>query len=188
MIVRHSTDEFCPGVQIVRRGRARVFMCSPEGKQLTLQRITDNEPFVIGVSCMLNKTIFDVSLETETECEIAVISREICRRLFDANPAVRNACIGIIAQRFSKTMRVLGSVTFLSMRSRLAGALIEQSVLAGSPVFEATHAGIAADIGSVREVVTKVLRKFQAEGFVTLLRGKIRIEDMQALENIRGDQ
>ncbi len=125
---------------------------------------------------------------TETECEIVLIPRDICRQLFDSNQEVRKACMEIIAIRFSKTMRVLGSVAFLSMRSRLAGTLIEQSVLAGSPVFTATHASIAADIGSVREVVTKVLRKLQAEGIVTLLRGKIKIDDLEALERIRGDQ
>jgi CRP/FNR family transcriptional regulator len=84
-------------------------------------------------------------------------------------------------------MRTLEAIAFTSTRSRLANALIEQSFLSGSSLLKVTHAGIAADLGAKREVVTRLLHQFQNDGFVTLRKQSIKIDDLQALMNIRGD-
>ena len=175
-----------PGVQIVKHGRVRAFISSPEGKQLTLQRMGDNQLFAIGLSCVFDDAIFDVSLETEMQSEMVLIPRSVCKRLFDANYKAKTSMTKIITSRFATTMRILEAVTFASTKSRLANALIEQSSLAGSFVFKATHARMAADIGSTREVVTRLLNQFQIDGFLTLLRGQIQIDDRQALVDMRG--
>ncbi len=175
-----------PGVQIVKHGRVRAFISSPEGKQLTLQRMGDNQLFAIGLSCVFDDAIFDVSLETEMQSEMVLIPRSVCKRLFDTNHNAKSAMTNIITSRFATTMRILEAVTFASTKSRLANALIEQSSLAGSFVFKATHASMAADIGSTREVVTRLLNQFQINGLLTLLRGKIQIDDRQALIDMRG--
>ncbi|MDR1669818.1 MAG: Crp/Fnr family transcriptional regulator, partial [Oscillospiraceae bacterium] len=181
------TDESSPGIQIVKQGRARVFINSRDGKQLTLQRILENELSVIGVSCVLDNVIFNVSLETETACEVALIPRVICKQLFSKNIAVKDSVIDMITVKFSQTMRILETVTFSSMGSRLANALIEQSSFAGSEIFTVTHESIAADLGTAREVVTRLLNQFQTDGLVKLLRGKIEINNMQALAAMRGE-
>ncbi len=186
-LLHNCTDVNSPGIQIVRRGSARVFISSPDGKQLTLQRIGDNNLFAIGVTCVLNNTIFDVSLETETRCEVLLIPRAICKKLFDANMLVKNSTIDLILSRFANTMRILEAVAFTSTRSRVANALIEQSFLAESSVMKVTHAGIAADIGTTREVVTRILHQFQGNGLVTLQPRIIQINNKQALIDIRGD-
>lgn len=186
-LIHHCTDINSPGVQIVRHGRARVFISSPDGKQLTLQRIGDNQLFVIGVSCLLNNVIFDVSLETETQCEVVLIPRAVCKKLFDANVVVRSASIDLLSSKFATTMRILEAIAFTSTSSRLANALIEQSFLAESSVIRVTHASIAADLGTTREVVTRILHQFQKDGLVTLQQREIRIDNKQALIDKRGD-
>ncbi len=183
----HSTDSLSPGIRIVKRGRLRVYISSADGKQYTIQRISDNEIFSIGMSCVLNNIIMDVDLETESECEILLIPRALCRRLFDLNPAVKQATIEIISERFSVTMRILESVVFSSMKNRIANALVEQSVLEGAAVINVTHANIAADIGTLREVVTRRLKQFQDDGLITMGRGHITINNMQALIELRGE-
>jgi CRP/FNR family transcriptional regulator len=186
-ILQNSTDEYSPGVQIVVRGRARAFISSPDGKQLTLKHYLESENFVIGISCVLGDYTCDVSVETETECEVLLIPRSVFVPLFDANPAVRAASMAMLGAKLSKTIHALEALTFSGMKSRLAHMLLEQSVLAGSAVFKVTHADIAADIGTVREVVTRLLKRFQTEGLLTLYRGRIRLDDIPALMNIRGD-
>jgi CRP/FNR family transcriptional regulator len=186
-LIHNCTDTNSPGVQVVRRGRARVFISSPEGKQLTLQRIGDNQLFAIGVSCMLNDTIFEVSLETETQCEIVLIPRSLFKKLFDANVTVRNSVVEMLASKFAKTMRILEAIAFTSTKNRIANALIENSFLSGSPVVNTTHASIASDLGTTREVVTRILHQFQDDGLVKLQQKEIRIVNKSALMAIRGD-
>ena len=187
VFIHHCTDTSSPGIQIIRRGRARVFISSPDGKQLTLHRIEDPpQPFAIGVTCVLANTICDVSLETETQCEVLMIPRATCKKLFDTNLRVKAATIDLLSSRFARTMRVLEASTFTGTRSRVANSLIEQSFLAGSSAVNVTHANIAADLGSTREVVTRILNQFQAEGLVTLRQKTIQINNKQALIDIRG--
>jgi CRP/FNR family transcriptional regulator len=186
-ILQHSTDEYSPGVQIVVSGRARAFISSPDGKQLTLKHYIDSEYFVIGISCVFGDYTCDVSVETETECEVLMIPRSAFMPLFDSNLAVRAASMEMLGLKLSRIIHSLEAFTFSGMKSRLANMLIEQSVLAGSPVFKTTHADIAADIGTVREVVTRLLKRFQTEGLLTLYRGKIRLDNIPALMDIRGD-
>jgi CRP/FNR family transcriptional regulator len=186
-LIHNCTDSNSPGVQIIRRGRARVFISSPDGKQLTLQRIGDNQLFAIGVSCLLNNTIFDVSLETETRCEVILIPRTACKKIFDTNAMIKSSLIDILSSRFAHTMRILEAIAFTSTKSRLANALIEHSFLAESSVINTTHASIAADLGTTREVVTRLLHQFQNDGFVTLQQREIRVDNKRALIDIRGD-
>ncbi len=186
-LIHHCTDANSPGIQIVRRGRARVFISSPDGKQLTLQRIEPHQLFAIGVSCVLTDTIFDVSLETETQCEVLLIPRATCKNLFDTNLLVKTATLDILSSKFAAIMRILEAIAFTSTRSRLANTLIEHSFLAGSPVINVTHASIAADLGTTREVVTRLLNRFQNDGLVRLRPKIIQIDDQPALMAIRGE-
>ncbi|MDR1755036.1 MAG: Crp/Fnr family transcriptional regulator [Eubacterium sp.] len=186
-LIHRCTDVNSPGIQIIRHGKARVFISSPDGKQLTLQRIGDYQLFVIGISCLLNETIFDVSLETETQCEVLLIPRVLCKKLFDSNVMAKSIAIDILVSSFAKTMRILEAIAFTSTRSRVANALIEQSFLSGSSVINVTHASIAADLGTTREVVTRILNQFKDDGLVTLQKQKIQIDKKQELINIQGD-
>jgi CRP-like cAMP-binding protein len=95
--------------------------------------------------------------------------------------------MAMLGSKLSKTIHALEALTFSGMKSRLANMLLEQSMLAGSTVFKITHADIAADIGTVREVVTRLLKRFQTDGLLTIYRGRIKLDNIPALMNIRGD-
>ena len=171
----------CSDVEIITSGRARVYISSPDGKEITLYRILDSDFCMMSVACMLHGINFGISLETETDCEILRIPSEIYRQLLDTNPAVKSFTLELVSSRFSDVMWLLEQLVFSNMGKRLAGALIEQSVLAGSTVLDITHERIAADLGTAREVVTRLLKQFQLDGWVSLSRGRIEITDEKAL-------
>ncbi len=182
--LEHSMNEYSPGVQIIKRGKARVFIGSQHGKQLTLQQIPDKQNYAFGFSCVLPHVAFNINLETETRCEIVLIPRVVCMKLFNSNLAVKDTVLRILANRLSKTMRILENVAFQGARSRLASALVARSESAESLVIQVTHARLAADTGTLREAVTRQLEKLQLAGAVTLRRGKIEIHDIQVLRNM----
>ena len=171
----------CSGVEIVKSGRARVYISSPDGRQITLYRILDSDFCMMSIACMLNNINFGISLETETECEIAIIPQEIYEHLFNTNAAVKNFTLELIASKFTDVMWLLEQLVFSNMGKRLANALIEQSVLDGTLMLDTTHEKIAADLGTSREVVTRLLKQFRLDGLVSLSRGKIKITDDKAL-------
>ena len=176
----HGGDE-CSGVKIVKSGRARVFINSPNGKEMTLYRLYDNDFCMMSVACMLRNINFKFNLETETDCEIAHIPRQSYKRLLDENPAVKNFTLELMASKFTDVMWLFEQMVFSTNEERLANELVEQIAVGGSYVIEITHEKIAADLGTAREVVTRMLKRFQNEGLVSLSRGKIEILNEKAL-------
>ena len=184
--ILNATSEDCPGLQVLMRGTVRVFISSHDGKQLTLQRTIEGQAFSIGQSCVLDRAIYEIGLVTETECEFALIPRDVCIELYNANIGVMKVFADEIARDFSKVISVLEFVAFSGMKQRLANALVERSLLAGALSFRATHSSIAADIGSMRETVSRGLYEFRRRGWVELQKGMVTINDVQALIALRG--
>ena len=73
-----------------------------------------------------------------------------------------------------------------SFDKRLAGFLLEESAIEGTKVLKITHDTIAGHMGTAREVVTRMLRYFQAEGMVKLSRGVVEIMDEEKLAELSG--
>jgi CRP/FNR family transcriptional regulator len=87
-----------------------------------------------------------------------------------------------MASRFSDVMWIMEQILFMSFDQRLAIFLIEQSAIQESDDIHITHENIAKNMGSAREVVTRMLNYFQDEGIVELHRGGIKIIDRKRLE------
>ena len=91
-----------------------------------------------------------------------------------------------MAARFSEVMWLLEQILWKRFDHRLAGFLLEESVLEGTDVLKITHETISNHLGNPREVVTRMLRYFQSEGLVKLTRGTVEITDRAAMRKQYG--
>jgi CRP/FNR family transcriptional regulator len=91
---------------------------------------------------------------------------------------------GIALDRFSDIMWTLQQVLFFSVDRRIAGFLLREADKSGGDVVKATHEQIATSIGSAREVVSRMLKRFADDGIIKLSRGSIEILDRESLEDI----
>lgn len=185
-VLFHGGGE-CTGVEIVKSGQARVYINSKEGKELTLYRLLEGDVCVMSAACMIKSINFGISLLAEEDSEIAIIPRKIYQQLNDRNIYVKNFTLEIIASKFSDVMWLLEQFVFSNMGQRLAGALIEQSVLCGSKTLLITHEKLAFDLGTAREVVTRLLKQFQVDELISFSRGRIEILNEKELRQRSGD-
>jgi CRP/FNR family transcriptional regulator len=81
-------------------------------------------------------------------------------------------------------MWVVQQIVFMSFDKRLAIYLLDQSAIAQSDALDVTHEVIARDLGTAREVVTRMLNRFQEEKLVTLFRGGITLVDRDGLNDL----
>ncbi|MEG0339136.1 MAG: Crp/Fnr family transcriptional regulator [Oscillospiraceae bacterium] len=179
-ILYHDGSE-CAGVEIIKSGRARVYISSKDGKEITLYRILANEVCMMSAACMIKNINFGISIETEADSEIAIIPRNIYQKLNDENMFVKNFTLEMVAEKFSDVIWLLEQFVFSNMGQRLSCELISQSELCESKILNITHEKIAVDLGTAREVVTRLLKQFQTDNLVSLSRGKIEILDDTAL-------
>ena len=174
----------CAGVQIIGSGRARVFITSPGGGDITLFRLLDGDVSILSAACMLNGMDIELDMEMETDCEIYTIPKKVYRKLYDENGAVKDYTMEMISEKFSDIMWLFNQFVFSNVASRIAGALLEHRALEGGDELKITHEDIAKDAGTAREVVTRILKQFQKDGLVRLTRGRIEILDVPGLERI----
>ena len=174
----------CAGVQIIESGRARVFITSPNGGDITLFRLMAGDVSILSAACMLNGMDVELDMEMETDCVVYTIPKKVYKRLYDENGAVKDYTMEMVSEKFSDMMWLFNQFVFSNVASRLAGVLLEHRAMAGSDEFPVTHEALARDAGTAREVVSRLLKQFQTEGLVRLSRGKVEILDAGKLGQI----
>lgn len=177
-------SESCFGIIFVKKGSLRVHIISEDGRDVTLYRIKEGEMCMLSSSCVLDAITFEVHIEAEKNTEIINIPSNIFKRIMEENIYVKAFMYEGIAARFSDVMWIMQQILFAGIDNRIAVFLIKESEEIGKDKIKITHEQLAKYIGSAREVVSRMLKYFEQEGFVSLGRGSIEILKKGELINI----
>ena len=177
----HEGGLGCTGLLIVESGQLRAFILSPDGQEISIYRLLEGDICLLSASCILRSIQFEVSIEAEKDSRLWIVPAELYHRLMEESTPLANFTNELMASRFSEVMWLMEQILWNSMDQRLAGYLLERSALDGTDTLTITHEQIARDLGTAREVVTRMLRYFKNEGFVQLSRGTVSITDPAGL-------
>lgn len=139
---------------------------------------------MLSASCVLESITFDVFVDAEEDSDCYVIGGPAFAALSGRVPDIRIFALETAVGRFSDVMWVMQQILFMSMDKRLAIFLLDESARTGVDTITLTHGQIARYIGSAREVVSRMLKYFAAEGIVEVSRGDIRILDRKRLREL----
>jgi len=159
-------------------GAVRMQLVAANGRVVTLLRIADDEPCVLTTSCLFSHRPYPVEGITEGEVVALTLPNAAFDSLFAGSPPFREAVLRAFSERVGEIIVAMESSLFESIPARLARALVA-SAKEGS--VRLTHADLAAEIGSAREVVSRQLARFAERGWIALHRGTIEIRDTAAL-------
>ena len=177
-------DMECAGVLIMKSGSIRVYITSEEGREITLYLLEAGDICIFSASCVLESIDFDVSIDAKSDCDILQINSSVFSSISSKNVYVELFSYKLATERFSDVMWAMQQILFTSFDKRLARFLIEESERSDSPDISMTHEQIAKYLGSAREVVSKMLKYFSLEGYVSLSRGGIHILNKNALAKL----
>ena len=179
----HDGSE-CSGVILVRSGSLRLYIMSEDGKDITLYRLHKGDMCMLSASCVLQTITFDVFVDAEEDSECCIISGSAFAEVSARNPKIKIFALETAVSRFSDVMWVMQQILFMSMDKRLAIFLTDESARTKSDTVALTHEQIARYIGSARELVSRMLKYFSAEGIVEASRGGIKILDKVRLRRL----
>lgn len=165
---------------LVRSGVLRVYKTGENGREITLYGVGPGECCTVNVLCLLSGRPSPAAAAAETAVEAVIYPRSLFLRWMAEHEAMRAYVFGILADKVGDMMALIEEVAFQRMDRRLAAYLVERGSAAGSAL-ECTHETVAADLGTAREVVSRLLKSFEQRGLVSLGRGRIRIEDPTSL-------
>lgn len=172
----------CTGMIIVRSGCLRAYMLSEEGREITLYRLRPGEICMLSASCVLQTITFDVFVDAEEDSQCYLINGPFFKALSERNLLVKNYALETAVGRFSDVMWIMQEILFMSMDRRVAKFLLEEA--GADDTVRLTHEQIARYMGTAREVISRMVKYFAAEGMVISSRGLIRISDREKLQRL----
>ncbi|MBK7327458.1 MAG: Crp/Fnr family transcriptional regulator [Propionivibrio sp.] len=171
----------CNGFPLLLSGTIKVVKSMPAGREMLLYRIEPGGSCVITSSCLLGHMPYSARGIAETALQIAILPKQLFERLIARDAAFRDFVFHLLADRIAELMQLVEEVAFHRLDQRLAKLLLGKS----EPI-QATHQGLADELGSVREIVSRLLKGFAAQGFVSIGRERISLLDRDGLKQLAG--
>ena len=173
--VLFSERDACKGFPLVLEGEVRVSRASADGRALELYRVGPGELCLVSSACLFRTEPMMANGVATRPTTLLLIPPEAFRSWLDS-PGFRNLVLGLFAERMADLTSLVDAIAFQHLDQRLAAAL-----LGHGRELAVTHQALAQELGTVREIVTRLLRRFEREGWVELSRERIRILDSAAL-------
>lgn len=182
-IISHGRHD-CLGIFVIINGDIRAYMNHNSGKEITLYHLYDHDTALFTASCMMIDINFDIYMEAESKVKAILIPKNVYQELSKHSTTLSEYNNSLLSSRFSDIMWILEQVVFHTLDKRLAYYLLEQINSTGSNHLVLTHEKIANDLGTAREVISRMLKYFHQEKILSIKRNLIIIEDENKLEEI----
>lgn len=175
--------DMCSNLALVGDGVIRVFKVGETGREITLYNVYSGEVCLLNVSCLLSGLPSPASARVESDVEALVVPAPVFQKWMATSATVREYIFGVVASRFAAVTSLIEEVAFRKMDQRLSAYLAQRFGSDGSAQRELTitHEQIAADLGTAREVVSRLLKELERQNVVRLQRGRIILESADGL-------
>lgn len=170
----------CQGFPLLVEGSIKVVKLAASGRELMLYRVQPGGSCIISTSCLLGHTDYNARGIAETPLTLLVLPLPEFSRLIVEHAPFRDFVFHLFTDRIAELMQLVEEVAFARLDQRLAKLLLARQ----SDVINATHQQLADELGSVREIVSRLLKGFAAQGMVTLGREQIAVVDRAGLQKL----
>ncbi len=173
----------CQGLPLVLDGCVRVQVTGASGNEIVLYRIEGGQLCTLSVACLVAHHDHRAEAVTEEPTRAIMLPPGVFDDWMSQSRTFREYVLRSYGDRLDSLMLLVEQVAFRRMDERLAERLLQ---LAQDGVVEATHNELAVELGTAREVVSRLLKDFERGGLLELRRGQIRLLDAGRLEKKRG--
>ncbi|OFZ66249.1 MAG: transcriptional regulator [Betaproteobacteria bacterium RBG_16_56_24] len=170
-------DQPCRGFPLLLSGYIRVIKAAPNGRELQLYRVMPGESCILTSSCLLGHTRYHARGIAEQALEMVLLPAASFHTLLGSHESFRSYVFHLFSDRLTDLMQLVSAVAFQKLDQRLANLLVSKP----NPI-HATHQALADELGSAREIVSRLLKGFAEQGWVKLGREQIDITDTAALK------
>lgn len=176
-----SSGQECLGLVIVKTGKLRTYIVSEDGREVTFCRLGAGDICILTASCVVHTNSVDVAIDVEETSEVFTVGTQCIRNIIANNAQLESFLLKATVDKLAQIIGGLQQILFMGMDKRMAKFLLEESKRLSSEEISLTHEQMAKYMGSAREVVSRMLKRFEHEGIVQLQRGSIIIIDRAKL-------
>jgi CRP/FNR family transcriptional regulator, anaerobic regulatory protein len=167
-------------IALLLSGVVRVYKIGETGREITLYRFGHGESCILTANAILSRQSFPAIATVEKDAEAILVPADSFRGWVSRYTPWRDFVFDLFAQRLASVIAVVEEVAFRRMDGRVAVLLLSRGQ-AQNPL-HITHQQIASELGSSREVISRLLEDFNSRGMIRMRRGTIEILDFDELE------
>ena len=169
----------CQAFPMLLSGSIRVTKTGANGRELQLYRVVPGESCILSSSCLLGGSPYPARGIAESDVTVVGLGAPIFSRLVAEHEPFRNYVFSLFSERIADLLQLVDAVAFQKLDQRLAALLLGKG-----KVVHTTHQALADELGSVREIVSRLLKSFAEQGLVSLGREQIEIVDAARLRRV----
>lgn len=178
-------DVFLEGSQVeaialLIAGVVRVYKIGETGREITLYRFGNGSSCILTANAILSHKTFPAVATVEEDAEAVMAPAEAFREWVRKYDVWRDFVFDLLSERLSTVMAVIDEVVFQRMDRRVANLLLQRA-RTQNPI-QITHQEIAAELGSSREVISRLLEDFAGEGIILAKRGTVEVVSFELLK------
>jgi len=170
----------CSNFLLVTDGAVRIQKLSDSGREIVLYRVEEGQSCILTTACLLGGTHYSAEGYSESEVHAVVLPQQAFRRALDGSHGFREFVFAAYAERVTELLLLIDAISFGRVDQRLAAYLVEHT--AKQDMLALTHQDLARELGTAREVVSRLLKEFERRGIVQLARGRISVQRRDLLQ------
>ena len=182
-----SEGDPCAGMYVVESGHVRIFKTSPGGREQVLS--IDGPGGSIAELPVFDGGNYPASVSAMEDSTLLFISKQDFQALCMTHPQVALKVLRVVGARLRKLVGIIEELSFTTVRHRLAAFLVRMAQKEGQRLSEGieitlpdSNQELASQIGTVRELVSRNLSRFQSEKLIQMDGRRIVIPNLKALE------
>ncbi|MDQ6992977.1 MAG: Crp/Fnr family transcriptional regulator [Mariprofundus sp.] len=173
----------CNAYVLVISGSVRVQKIDPQGHEIVLYRVEEGQSCMLTTTCLLGNHHYPAEGVAETDVDIVSLPLGVFHEALSKSPQFMRFVMANIGNRISELMLLLEDVAFGRKDVRLAAFLLKHAAKRGN-IVEMTHRQLAVELGTAREVVSRLIKDFERKGLVNLGRNRITILQLDLIRDI----
>ena len=170
-------------IPLLIKSSIKILKTAESGREILLYRIKPGETCIIMLSSALGNIPYPATAIVEQDVEALMIPNELYQYWLQHIPAVQTFTYQSLAQRLGTVMALIEEITFKRIDIRLIRFLLEHTSERQSILYE-THEEVASELGTAREVISRLLKNMESDHLLILSRGKIEITNRPELEKM----
>jgi CRP/FNR family transcriptional regulator len=181
-LMRHGDP--CESFILLARGKLRVYQTDASGREIILYRVRGGELCVLTLGDLIAARPYSASAIAEEDVDAVIIPGEQFRTALARSESFRTFVLSSLAQRLCDVMGLIEQVTFQRLDLRLACLLGQLFGQRNTACLRITHQELASELGTSREVASRLLKEFENMGCIRLKRGEIELLSPETLSRL----
>lgn len=165
----------CKHLMLIVEGCVRVFRDSDEGREVTLYRVEPGQLCIHNLNNLVDGVNSKLTAKTEGTMRGLIIPRQAFHDALDKSPSFRNYVLRTLTERLSLLTNLVSGFAFDRLDLRVAVWLIQQFDRTRGHPIQVTHCDIAHELGTTREMISRILKEFEHKRCIQLARGRIHL-------------